>query len=106
MDESEIIQKSMAWTVPHLNYVHQFVRKHNLAIKHFAIQAIMQQFGAIVLVIGVEHLHQLEENIVLLGTEDIPQPIVQQWWKDLPHFPEKLLDPRRWELPLSPPQKT
>ena len=48
------------------------------------------------IIIGVESEAQIDENIRLVGEETIAGEIIENWWRQIPSYPEKLLNPSLW----------
>jgi aryl-alcohol dehydrogenase-like predicted oxidoreductase len=96
MTDSEIRNKNMGWTLDYLALYRNFIKRHNLLSKSFALKAIKQMFPDAVVITGVEHHRQLIENIELLKATDIDQRVIDEWWSNLSVLPEKLLNPSMW----------
>ena len=49
-----------------------------------------------VIIIGVDSRKQLEENLNILSGKSNSEHLINQWWKELPLYPERLLNPSLW----------
>lgn len=96
MKEEEVAGKHMAWALPFLEDVRRFVKQHGLDLKTFAIAAVCRTIPWAKIIIGMESCAQLEENIDLIRSEDLSDESIADWWKILPVYPEKLLNPSLW----------
>ncbi len=96
LSKEELEEKGMGWARPHLAALRDFLITNELALKDFAIQALLRFFPSLILVVGVESKIQLEENLQIMGRQNIPDWIIKAWWDNLPVLPERLLNPSLW----------
>jgi len=96
MSDEDLINKNMSWAIPYLLRLRQFTHDNMIDMKSFALNAITDKVTNSFVITGVDSINQLKENISLLN-ENIPsKQIFEDWWKNLPLYPEKLLNPSLW----------
>jgi len=49
-----------------------------------------------VIIMGVDNPIQFRENLTIIKKNVIQNNIIDDWWKKLPLFPEKFLNPALW----------
>ena len=97
MSDEDLINKNMSWAIPYLLRLRQFTHDNMIDMKSFALNAITDKVTNSFVITGVDSINQLKENISLLN-ENIPsKQIFEDWWKNLPLYPEKLLNPSLWK---------
>lgn len=96
MKNDQIIDKRMGWTIPYLTKLHEFISDNQIKLSAFALQAIAQYQKDAVIILGVDSKAQLEENLNLLSETQNFDDTINQWWKELPQYPERLLNPSLW----------
>lgn len=96
MSKKQLIDKKMEWTLPYLSYFRDYIKYNGINDKAFALKIIKDCFPNITLIIGIESRNQLLENIELIKSKSLPGSIIQDWWSNLPEFPERLLNPSLW----------
>ena len=52
--------------------------------------------GDNVIIMGLDNFDQMVHNLKVFNKTDIDKKIYNKWWKALPDFPEKLLNPSLW----------
>lgn len=96
MNRGQLADKRMEWSIPYLLYLWEYVKKNAIDSKSFALKMVRQCLPHANLIVGIESRDQLIEDIGVLETQPLPEELVQDWWKHLPEFPEKLLNPSLW----------
>jgi aryl-alcohol dehydrogenase-like predicted oxidoreductase len=96
MNEKALRQKDKEWTLPYLSLLTKFLNENGLDRKSFAINAIRNAVPDAKIVVGIDTLEQLSENIAIFDAGKTDSGLFEEWWKMLPLFPEKLLNPSLW----------
>jgi aryl-alcohol dehydrogenase-like predicted oxidoreductase len=96
MEEAEVAGKQMSWALPFLGDIRRFVKQRRLDLKTFALTAVCRTIPRAKVIIGIESCTQLEENIDLIRSEEPADESLADWWKILPVYPEKLVNPSLW----------
>ena len=96
MNEQQLIKKNMGWTIPYLSYLWTFSKKYNFDIKEFALQSILNISYNSKIITGVDSLTQLQENNIACNLDYSNSYLFDLWWKDLPIYPVKFLNPSLW----------
>ena len=96
MNNEQLIKKNMQWAIPHLSYLWNFIEQNKLDIKEFALMSILDVSNNSKIITGIDSLTQLKENNIASNSNNINRKILDSWWKNLPIYPVKLLNPSLW----------
>jgi len=96
MNHEQLIKKNMQWAIPHLSYLWNFIEQNKLEIKEFALKSTLDVSNNSKIITGIDSLTQLKENNIASNSNNISREILQSWWKNLPIYPVKLLNPSLW----------
>ena len=72
------------------------VKKTPFEIIDLAFGIIENIPGDNVIIVGVDSSMQIEENLKIINSNKIDEKLYKFWWKNLPDFPDKLLNPSLW----------
>ena len=86
----------MQWAIPHLSFLHDFIKNHNLKLKEFIFESLNKYISECFLISGINSVVELEENFKLFNSQIIDKKLIDKWWKELPLMPTKLLNPAMW----------
>ena len=56
----------MQWAIPHLSFLHDFIKNHNLKLKEFIFESLNKYISECFLISGINSVVELEENFKLL----------------------------------------
>lgn len=96
MNDFQLSLKGLDWVKPYLKRLRKFLYKNQLDINSFALNAVAHIQEEAVLILGVDSKKQLVENINSLSKSQNFNLEINNWWKELPLYPEKLLNPSMW----------
>lgn len=96
MDEDQLINKKMEWTIPYLSRFHDYIENNTIDKKSFALKMVRQYLPHTTLIIGLDSHDQLLENIKMLKSNPLSENLVQDWWSNLPDIPKRVLNPSLW----------
>lgn len=96
MNEDQIINKKMKWVLPYLSRFHDYIENNTIDKNSFALKMVRQYLPYVELIIGLDSHDQLLENIRMLKSKPLPDNITNDWWTNLPNYPERLLNPSLW----------
>jgi aryl-alcohol dehydrogenase-like predicted oxidoreductase len=96
MDEDQLINKKMEWALPYLSYFHNVIKNIAIDNKSFALKMVRQYLPHTTLIIGLDSHDQLLENIKMLKSNPLSENLINNWWANLPNYPERLLNPSKW----------
>ena len=98
MSNEDIKLKGMEWTSQYIRELSDFVLEKGVNYKDFIIKAIQDKAPKAKFIFGIESKDQLIENINILRLKFKFHKIIDEWWDNLPLFPEKLLNPSLWRM--------
>ena len=96
MDKELMIRKGMSWVIPYLEKLHNYLNENHLKMNSFSLKSVANYQKDAVIIIGVDSKKQLEENLNILSGKSNSEHLINQWWKELPLYPERLLNPSLW----------
>jgi aryl-alcohol dehydrogenase-like predicted oxidoreductase len=96
LEAKELSQKGMGWAKPQLEDFRNRINALNIPLGSFAMQAVSTVIADGVMIMGIEKASQLEKNLNALRSPLIAKDLVDNWWKNLPDYPERLLNPSVW----------
>ena len=97
LKEEDLEGKKMNWAKPYLNQLKELVKKTPFEIADLTFGIIENLPGDNVIIIGVDNSIQIEENLKRINNNKINKIMYKFWWKNLPDFPERLLNPSLWK---------
>lgn len=96
LENGELKERGFSWACPLLN-------RYREILKNFSISPIELTFGILskipgenVIVMGLDSFQQMQTNINAINSTKINSDVAESWWKQIPEFPEKLLNPALW----------
>ena len=89
--------KKMSWAMPHMYKVRSLVKNTGLDIIQLSFKILSEISSENVIIFGVDNLDQLRINIEKLKHVNDINFDVDLWWRNVPSFPEKLLNPTLWD---------
>ena len=92
----DLEKKNMKWAIKFLEEFNTLVSKTPYTIKELTFMAIKHLPVDVCVIMGVDKLTQLKENISIWKSVKLDDKYVKLWWKNLPFFPEKILNPSLW----------
>ena len=96
LNNETLKKKNMQWAIPHLSFLHDFIKNHNLKLKEFIFESLNKYISECFLISGINSVVELEENFKLFNSQIIDKKLIDKWWKELPLMPTKLLNPAMW----------
>ena len=96
MDEDQLINKEMEWVFPYLTRFQNYIENNTIDKNAFALKKVRQYLPRAKLIIGFDSHDQLLENIKILKSKPLSEDLINDWWTNLPNYPEKLLNPSLW----------
>ena len=96
LDSKDLYEKGMEWAQPNLDDLQKRIRALKMPVESFAMQAVSTVVPDGVMIMGIEKASQLEKNLNALRSPLIAKDLVDNWWKNLPAYPERLLNPSLW----------
>jgi aryl-alcohol dehydrogenase-like predicted oxidoreductase len=92
----ELWEKGMEWAKPQLEEFRMRFNALEVSIESFAIQAVSKTVPDGMIILGVEKVSQLEKNLRAFKSPVISKELIDDWWENLPAYPERLLNPSLW----------
>jgi aryl-alcohol dehydrogenase-like predicted oxidoreductase len=96
LEAEELSEKDMKWAEPHLEHFRNRINALKVSVESFAMQAVSTVVPDGVMIMGIEKTSQLEKNLSTLRSPLIAKVLVDNWWKNLPDYPERFLNPSLW----------
>ncbi|MDA9213412.1 aldo/keto reductase [Flavobacteriaceae bacterium] len=96
MNDFQLSLKGLDWVKPYLKRLRTFLNKNQLDINTFALNAVAHTQEEAVIILGVDSEKQLVQNINSLSKSQNLNLEINDWWKELPLYPERLLNPSMW----------
>jgi aryl-alcohol dehydrogenase-like predicted oxidoreductase len=96
LSSEELIQKNKSWMLPYLKSFHELLRQKHCSILELTLCSIAEYGGQVTIILGVETLDQIKENIMHVSNSISSANYCQDWWDNLPTFPERFLNPSKW----------
>ena len=96
MDEDQLINKKMEWVLPCLSRFYDYIENNTIDKNSFTLKMVSQYLTQAKLIVGLDSHEQLSENIKILKSKPLSEDLINDWWTNLPDYPEKLLNPSKW----------
>ncbi len=96
LNEIDLTKRKMDWAIPYLNKFKKLVNNTPFSPIELAFGVLTIVPGDIVIIMGLDCLKQLKQNMRIINRSAINKKISDDWWSNLPSFPEKLLNPSLW----------
>ena len=96
LDEDDLRSRKMDWAIPYLNKFKKLVNNTPFSPIELAFGILTKVPGDIVIIMGLDCLKQLKLNMRIINRSAINKKISDDWWSNLPSFPEKLINPTLW----------
>jgi len=96
LNENELIRKKMDWAKTYLNKFNDLVKETPFSPLELAFGILNNVPGYNVIIMGLDSTNHLLDNLRILEKIKIDNKISDEWWSNLPVFPEKFLNPSLW----------
>jgi len=96
LDEKELIVRKMEWAKPYLKEFYGLVKEMPFSSIELAFGILRNVPGNNAIIMGLDSLNQLQQNLGIIEKSVITEKISDEWWVNLPTFPEKFLNPSLW----------
>ena len=96
LNRDQLIKRNMQWVIPHLSYLWNFIEQNEIDIKEFALKSVLDMSNGARIITGIDSLDQLKENNMASTSVNINSQVLKSWWKNVPNYPVKLLNPALW----------
>ena len=96
LNRDQLIKRNMQWVIPHLSYLWNFIEQNKIDIKEFALKSVLDMSNGARIITGIDSLDQLKENNKASTSVNINNQVLESWWKNVPNYPVKLLNPALW----------
>ncbi len=96
MSSDELFAKGVAWAIPWSRDFRGRFDALDAPLESFALQAVSRKVSQSLIIVGVEKASQLSKNIGSFRSPVIPGDIIDAWWRALPVYSERLLNPSKW----------
>ena len=96
LNRDQLIKRNMQWVIPHLSYLWNFIEQNKIDIKEFALKSVLDMSNGARIITGIDSLDQLKENNMASTSVNINSQVLKSWWKNVPNYPVKLLNPALW----------
>ena len=96
LNEKDLINRNMSWAYPYLKKFNALVNDTPFSTVELAFGILNQVSGNNVIIMGLDSLNQLQQNLSIIEKSVINEKVSDEWWANLPAFPEKLLNPSLW----------
>ena len=96
LETDELSEKGMDWAKPQLEEFRRRFNDLDVPLESFAVQAVSSTVTDGVIILGVEKASQLEKNLGAFRSPVISKNLIDNWWRNLPAYPERLLNPSLW----------
>lgn len=96
LSDDQLEKKGMDWAKPYLNQFHKLVSETSLSVLELSFGILSSLAENSVIIMGIDSFDQLEENVKMIDVIPNCRGITAEWWKNIPAFPERLLNPALW----------
>jgi aryl-alcohol dehydrogenase-like predicted oxidoreductase len=96
LNENELMSRKMDWAKTYLKEFNDLVQETPFSPLELAFGILTNVPGNNVIIMGLDSSNQLWENLKILEKINIDNKISDEWWLNLPVFPEKFLNPSLW----------
>jgi len=96
LNENELMSRKMDWAKTYLKEFNDLVKETPFSPLELAFGILTNVPGNNVIIMGLDSSNQLWENLKILEKINIDNKISDEWWLNLPVFPEKFLNPSLW----------
>ena len=96
LNENELMSRKMDWAKTYLKEFNDLVQETPFSPLELAFGILTNVPGNNVIMMGIDSSNQLWENLRILEKIKIDNKISDEWWSNLPVFPEKFLNPSLW----------
>lgn len=96
LNENELINRKMKWAKPYLKQFNDLVKNTPFSAIELAFGILTNTPGDNVIIMGLDSSNQFQQNLSIINKIAIDNKISDNWWINLPVFPEKFLNPTLW----------
>ena len=96
LNKNELMSRKMNWAKTYLKEFNDLVKETPFSPLELAFGILTNVPGNNVIMMGIDSSNQLWENLRILEKIKIDNKISDEWWSNLPVFPEKFLNPSLW----------
>ena len=96
LNKNELMSRKMNWAKTYLKEFNDLVQETPFSPLELAFGILTNVPGNNVIIMGLDSSNQLWENLRILEKIKIDNKISDEWWSNLPVFPEKFLNPSLW----------
>jgi len=96
LNDGELKNRGMYWAKPYLDDFYNMVKETSFSVLELSLGIINKISKDNVIIMGVDNPIQFRENLTIIKKNVIQNNIIDDWWKKLPLFPEKFLNPALW----------
>jgi len=96
LNENEFINLEMEWAIPYFKQFKELVENSPFSPIELAFGILTNTPGNNVIIMGLDSSNQLQQNLSIIEKTVIDNKISDEWWTNLPLFPEKFLNPSLW----------
>ena len=96
LNKNELMSRKMNWAKTYLKEFNDLVKETPFSPLELAFGILTNVPGNNVIIMGLDSSNQLWENLKILEKINIDNKISDEWWLNLPVFPEKFLNPSLW----------
>ena len=96
LNKNELMSRKMNWAKTYLKEFNDLVQETPFSPLELAFGILTNVPGNNVIMMGIDSSNQLWENLRILEKIKIDNKISDEWWSNLPVFPEKFLNPSLW----------
>lgn len=96
LNKNELMSRKMNWAKTYLKEFNDLVQETPFSPLELAFGILTNVPGNNVIIMGLDSSNQLWENLKILEKINIDNKISDEWWLNLPVFPEKFLNPSLW----------
>ena len=98
MEEDNLIGKGMRWSLPYYQKIKNILRNVDEDPIQLTFNLLSEISSDSVIIFGVDNIIQLKKAIKCIKRTKLftKHSSNNQWWGNLPHFPEKFFNPSKW----------
>ena len=98
MEKDNLISKGMGWSIPYYQKIKNMLRNVDEDPIQLTFNLLSEISSDSVIIFGVDNMIQLKKALKCINRTRLStnKSSKDNWWKNLPHFPEKFLNPSKW----------
>ena len=98
LTEKQLKKKNMNWALPYHRKLSMLIEKTGYSVQDITFTLLSNVSKNSNIIVGIDNLVHLKKNLLIFekNKNSLINLDFSNWWKNLPNFPERLLNPTLW----------